>query len=115
MTHPNEIASNLIQLSRELDAGVRQLRELDRRAVDAECEHEVAFARAFLSAEGSVEARKYTATIAVKDEKHASLIAGQLVRSQREAIRAIQTRIEVGRTLSATVRSEIALAGVGGA
>jgi hypothetical protein len=113
MTHPNEIAGQLISLARDLDAAVKDLKRLDREAVDADCAHEVAFATAFLGADGSVEARKYTAVLAVKDEKHAALVAGQLVRSQREAIRAIQTRIEVGRTLSATVRSEIALAGVG--
>jgi hypothetical protein len=115
MTHPNEIAAQLIALARDLDAAVRELKRLDREAVDADCAHEVAFARAFLSAEGSIEARKYTATLNTDETKHTALVAGQLVRSQREAIRAIQTRIEVGRTLSATVRSEIALAGVGGA
>lgn len=112
MTHPNEIAGQLIQLARDLDAAVKELQRLDESAIRAKSRFEVENARAFLSAEGSMDIRKHTATIKTSDRKLDAEIAESRVRAQKELVRTIGIRIDVGRTLSATVRSEIALAGV---
>lgn len=111
--NPNEVASHLLELARQLDAAVKELARLDGEAVQARSTFEVAFAHSFLSGSGAMDSRKQGAILETADVKLAAEIADQRVRSQRELIRAVMTRIEVGRTVSATVRSEISLAGVG--
>lgn len=112
MNSPNDVVMHLTELSRQLDAAVKELARLDEAAVRARARHEVEFARAFLTSDGSMDVRRYTAVEACADRKLDAEISEQRVRSQRELIRTIQTRIDVGRTVSATVRSEISLAGV---
>jgi hypothetical protein len=111
--NPNEVASHLLELARQLDAAVKELGRLDSAAVHARSRFEVTYADAFLSADGAMDMKKQRAILATEDEKYTAEMADHLVRVQRELIRAIGTRIEVGRTVSATVRSEISLAGVG--
>lgn len=113
MTTPNEVVTHLAELARQLDAAVRELARLDNAAVQTRCRYEVEFARSFLSGEGSIDARKQAAVIDVADAKLLAEVADQQVRAQKEAVKAINVRIDVGRTMSATIRSEIALSGSG--
>lgn len=54
----NEVVKQLSKLSRELDESTQQLNEADVYAVNARESAKLAEAKAFLAAEGSVEARK---------------------------------------------------------
>lgn len=103
------ILQQLGSLSRDLDEAIRKLSELEEAAVTAEGRYKVARARAFLTAEGSVQAREHEAVLATESERAAYETAAAAVRVQRESIRALHARIDVGRTLSATER---ALSGV---
>ena len=68
--------------------------------------HEVAAARAYLTAEGSIEARKAQAVIACADLALESELAQAKHRACRERIRTIGTQLDTGRTLSAAIRNQ---------
>ena len=61
----SEIVLRLAELSRLLDKGTQEIAELDEAAVRAKQAHEVASARAYLSAEGAVDTRKAIAIVTV--------------------------------------------------
>lgn len=104
-----EVARHLAELSRQLDIAVRELSRLDEEAVRARGRFVSEYARAFLSASGSMDVRKYTANLETADRALDADLADQKVRSAKEHIRALSTRIEVGRSYSAAIRSEISL------
>jgi len=110
---PNEIASHLIQLSGALDELVTEYRGLGDAAPEAKKKAEVAYAEAYMRAEGTVEERRQFAILVAADERFAADLAERKVSGCREAIRAVHARIDVGRTLSATTRDEMKLAGTG--
>ena len=75
--------------------------------------HEVASARAYLTAEGSIEARKATAVLQAADLALASDLAAAKHRACRERIRTLGVQIEVGRSLNSAVRSQFSAEPVG--
>lgn len=110
---PNQIAAFLIELGRTLDRLVREYGDLGDGAAEAKRDAEVAYAKAFMEADGStIEERKQAALLASADARYMADLADRKVAACREAIRAVHARIEVGRTLSATTRDEMKLAGV---
>ncbi|WP_328439176.1 hypothetical protein [Nocardia puris] len=109
----NEVVLALAKLARQLDEATRALNEADVAAVNAREAAKLAEAKAFLAAEGSVEARKNTALVETHEVRLAAEVAEAGVRGLQRTIRTLQTRIDVGRTYGATIRSEIALSGAG--
>ena len=102
----NDIVLQLAQLGRDLDAKQEEIRHLDEDAVRARSRYEVTFARAFLKAEGSVDVRKYTATVETADLKLDAEIADQVLRAARESIKVLRDRLDIGRSLNSAIRSE---------
>ncbi len=103
---PTQVVSRLAELSRKLDAAQRDLARDDEAAVRSRARYEVAFARAFLTGEGSVDARKQQAVITVETVKLDAEIADARVRNGRTLITVLRTQVEVGRSLGAGLRSE---------
>lgn len=110
---PNAVVLHLSTLARQLEEVTNALNEADDAAVQAREVAKLAEAKAFLSAEGSVDARKAMAVNATHEQRLAAEVADALVRGLQRTSRTLQTRIDVGRTMSATVRKEIDLAGSG--
>lgn len=110
---PNEIAQTLINLSRNLDGLVQEYKTQQQKAAEAKRDAVKAEAVAYLEADGPVEERKRQAALAASDAVFQADLTERQVIATREAIRALHIRIEVGRTLSATTRDEMKLAGVG--
>ena len=106
---PREIARNLMDLSRQLDGLMDLSAQLDRDAVNAKIDADVAEAQAFLKAEGSVDARRAMARIHTESERRAAEISGAALRACRDRVKALQVRIDTGRSLSALVRAEAQL------
>lgn len=104
---PSQVALTLMTVSRELDDLTRELKTLDEDYVEKKIAFESAYARAFLTGEGSVDARKQGAVLATSDQKFAMELAESRVRSTRAALATLRDRIEVGRSLGAAVRSEL--------
>ena len=58
---PSQVAAQLAALARELDEGVRAIEQADRDRVQKRAEYDLAYAKAFLNAEGPIDVRRYTA------------------------------------------------------
>jgi len=109
---PAEVARFLMGLSRRLDELVAEYQTLGYTAALARRDAEVAEARAYLGSGGeegrvTVDERKRRAVLASSEQRFAADVAERRVHACREAIRAVQFRIDVGRTLSATTRAEM--------
>ncbi|MER6942542.1 hypothetical protein ABT294_00840 [Nonomuraea sp. NPDC000554] len=111
MTEMLTIVKQLGQLSRDLDDAVKELGRVEEVAVDAEAEFKVAFSKVFRSAPGSVEDRKQIATEETVELWRVWGKAAALVRLQKEHVKALHARIDVGRTIQSTARAEMQLAG----
>jgi hypothetical protein len=111
--NPNEVVKQLSKLARQLDEATQQLNEADVAAVNAREAAKLAEAKAFLAAQGPVDHRKAKAIEETHEVRLAAEVAEAGVRGLQRTIRTLQTRIDVGRTYGATIRSEIALSGSG--
>jgi hypothetical protein len=109
----NDVALRLAALSRDLDKATSDADTLDSRAVTARHKFEIAYSRAFLSAEGSMDVRKHKAVLETADDRLNAEIADQVLRACRARIGTIKAQIETGRSLSSAVKAELSLAGTG--
>jgi uncharacterized protein YlxW (UPF0749 family) len=104
---PNQIVTRLAELSRLLDAAQSEMVTADEAAVRARQRYELAYARAVLKAEaGNAEQRKAQATLATETEKLDVEVADLAVRSLKSRLSVLRDQVEIGRSLSAAVRSE---------
>ena len=103
---PAVIANTLSRIGKEIDALTVQLETLDRAETMARHEYRHAFNKAFLVAEGSVDARRALAEVQTDDLELAWSIAGVALRSAKDELRALRDRLEIGRSLSAIMRLE---------
>jgi len=108
-----QIAERLGQLSRDLDKATDSAEKLDRDAVEARHGSEIAFARAFLSADGAVDVRKQKSVLATDAQKLNAEISDAQLRACKARIATIKVQIDTGRSLGAALRAEVSLAGSG--
>ena len=108
-----DVAGRLMELSRDLDKQTSEAERLDDKAIRARHTYEIAFSDSFLRSTGPMDARKHHAIIATETEKLNAEIADQVLRACRSRISTIKVQIDTGRTLSAALRAEVALAGAG--
>lgn len=109
----HEVVRNLTELTRELRDKTSAYRMAEHDAAMKRHAADMIEARAFLSADGSVEQRKNTAKVAADRAENEALVAEALVRVLKAELRSVQVRIEVGRTYGATVRAELSTLGYG--
>lgn len=105
---PTQVGMTLMKVSRDLDELTQDLKTLDEDFVAKKITFEKAFAQSFLAGTGSVDARKQNAVLETSDLKFAMELAESQVRSTKAALATLRDRIEVGRSLGAAVRSELA-------
>lgn len=103
---PAQIIETLTQISRDIDDATDSISELDEQAVRARQTYKVSYARAFLSCDGSMDIRRYTAELECADAWLDSELADQKHRASVSAIRSLRDRLEVGRSLGPLVRLE---------
>lgn len=94
----------LTAASKALTQAVDELGALEQSLVKEEGAYKVAFAKALLRGEGSVSAREAQATIDTEELRTAFRCAEAKVRVQREHLKALHARIDVGRTYVSTER-----------
>lgn len=109
----NEIALHLAKLARQLDEITQKLNEADERAVILREDATLAESRAFVEATGAEQLRKHKARIASHDERLAADAAEAIVRGLNRSSWTLRARIEIGRSIGATVRTEVGLSGSG--
>lgn len=105
---PTSAMVELSRLSRQIEQLGHQLRDAERRAVQARHDHSVAHAKAILRADGSnAEIRKAQAFLATERESLAADAAECEVRILRSDIRDVmRSRIDVGRSVVGVLRAE---------
>lgn len=113
---PVEVARFLMGLSRRLDELVEEYGRLGEAEATAKRIAAVAEARAYIDAKRDGEKRtvdelRAMVVLATSEERFAADLAGVQVTKCREALRAIHARLDTGRTLSATSRMEMQMAG----
>lgn len=106
-----EVVKNLAALTGELQARVAMLRTAERDAAEKRHAADMAESRAFVNSDGSMDMRKHRARLEADGAESAAKIAEALVRVLRAEIRALETRIDVGRSYGATVRAELSTLG----
>ena len=104
----NRVVKQLAELGRELDQAVAMLKDLEVEAVTKRHRADLAESKAFLDAPGPMELRKHMARVAAHNVEEEALVAEALVRHWRARIRAIDTRVEIGRSMNAALRAELA-------
>jgi hypothetical protein len=116
---PVQVARFLMGLARQLDERVDEYKALGRKAAETKRDAARAEAKAYIETSGpgpdgkrlTVDERKALTTLACGDELFAADLAKAEVDACKESIRAIHARLDVGRTLSATSRAEMAMGG----
>lgn len=103
---PQQVIETLTKISKDIDETTDEIALRDVEAVRARVAHKVAYARAFLSIDGSMDIRRYTAELETADTLLASELADQQHRAAVSSIRALRDRLEVGRSLGPLIRLE---------
>jgi len=104
---PNLVVKQLVKLAEDLDQAVSLLKDAERDAVTKRHAADMAESKAFVRAEGPMEIRKHLARIAADQAEDEALVAEATLRWLRARIRAIDTRIEIGRSMGAALRAEL--------
>lgn len=110
---PNDVVLGLMKLSRRLDEVLVELNEADEDATIKRGQHTVANSEAFMNAEGAMDIRKHKAIIETHELRFAAELAEMKVRGLSRALKTLTTRIDVGRSTGAAVRSDISISGSG--
>jgi hypothetical protein len=110
---PNQVAAQLAQLARDLDHLVTDIDAAEKVAINAREDYTMLYAQAYMSSEGSIEARKHISTIGTHEPRVAAELAEQHVKAIRRQIDSVRIRIDVGRSLGAALRAEFANLGGG--
>lgn len=103
----------LAELSRMLDSATTEIAVLDEEAVRAKAAFEVAYARAFLDAMGSMDVRKQVAIYETQVESLTYELAQMKVRACKERIRTLGVQIEVGRSIASATKTQFMAEAVG--
>lgn len=102
-----DVVRQLSQLTERLYQHVRSYADAEREAVTLRAAADLAESRAYLTATGSVEARKHEARVAAAELEERALVAEAVVRTLKAKIRAIETDIDVHRSFGASIRAEL--------
>ena len=102
----SEVHQHLATLSRELVELLATYQAANLRKAETEQAAKVAYAKAFLAAEGSVEERKQQAVLAAAQEASEAEIAATVFDNTRAALRVLGQRLDAGRTIASTIRAE---------
>lgn len=103
---PTSAVLELAKLSRLLDEAGYKIRAAERDAVTKRHDFTVAQAKAFLTAEGSIQARQAQAAIDTSAVRVAAELAEAEVRILKSDIRVLEARMEVGRSVVGVLRAE---------
>lgn len=102
-------ADVVFELSRLVQAMTRVVDELataDEEAVKARLGFDLRFAKAFISAEGSIDLRRHQATIDTYEHRLAAELADVRVRNLRRKVESLRIQVDTARSMGAAVRTE---------
>lgn len=110
---PHSIVNTLTEIGKKIDEVTAALPDLELAEVNARHEFKMAYARAFLSGGVDENGQKVTESVrrahselATSELAFAADVASVKLRHKRDELKALQARLEIGRSLSAVMRLE---------
>jgi phage antirepressor YoqD-like protein len=103
---PYQVIENLTNIGKQIDEKTKELQQFDEDAVIARAAHKRNYAKHFLSTEGSMDIRKFTAELKTEKEYLDYELCEQKMRACQSQLRALRDRLEIGRSLSPLIRLE---------
>jgi len=107
--HPANIELELVRLSAQAEPLVAKLARQSREAAEAEAEYRIAYATAFLKADGTVAMREQIATLAAGDHLLRRKIAEAQADATKEAGRMLRAQLDALRSINANARQAAGL------
>ena len=107
---PTTAVLELAKLSRQLDEAGYRIKDAERKAVNARHTYTVESQKAFLKAEGSIQARQAQATVETAELRLSAELAEAELRILRNDIRVLESRLDVGRSVVGVLRAEAQVA-----
>jgi hypothetical protein len=104
-----DVTQTLGQLSLKLWRTVEQLEQADLDATQKRADADLAYSKAFLTSEGAMDLRKHTAVVETMDLRMSADVADSLVRNLVRRMKALERRVEVGRSTSSWHKAELSL------
>lgn len=98
--------AQIMAVVKEIDDAVITLSELDHEAATLRGKFEVAEAKAFLAADGSMEVRKRTAIVATEKVKHELEVAESQLRVHKAFMKSLEQQLDALRSKGAMQRSQ---------
>lgn len=100
-----DVEEEIIRLLNLLESETEAFEALAEDAAKKEARHKAEWAKAYLSATGSIKEREAWADYQMESKAMEYKIAEALVKSKREKLTSLRTSIDALRTLNANVRS----------
>ena len=111
----SSLTLRLAQLSRELDEAQKELEAAGQEVARATHAHDLARAQATVTATGSSADLRRAQAIAAVEKEHLALLLAEAGReAARSRLRVLTSKVDVGRSLLASLRTEAELANAGG-
>jgi hypothetical protein len=110
MTQPtyqfDNVVMTLSQISQEFAEISREIAVLDEDYAHAKHAEKIAVARAFMSGEGSMEARRQQAVLDTESESLDVIVAAAKLRAARSRLEYLQMAFDTARSINAAKRAE---------
>lgn len=110
---PASIEVAIQKCAERISDGVMKTDIAYRAYLQADHAYDLAYAKAFLTAEGSVDARKYQAELSTENERAARDVADAAYRLCEKTGKAIHAELDAYRSIGTSVRQAYAVAGRG--
>ena len=104
------VDSEILRLSQLLDERVDEYSSLAVAAAEAEAAYRIAYARCYLSTEGTVSAREQRSVLECSDKLTERLLAEGVRDSCQESMRSIRAQLSALQTLAANERAALSVA-----
>ena len=102
-----EIEEEILRLLVVLENETEEFETLAQQFAEAEATHKAKWAKAYLSASGSIREREATADLSMAETLYAYKMAEGLMKAKRETLMSVRMSIDALRTLNANVRAQI--------
>lgn len=111
--NPVAIEQAIRECANRIGKGVTICGERYKSFLQADHNYDVAFAHAYLDADGPAHEKKYMAELATKDERHARDVADAAYKVADRTARAVEAELRAWQSVGASVRAMYGVAGRG--
>jgi len=111
---PGEVVKQLTKLSGDIEKLIADLGAAEVDTVTLRHQANITESHAFLNASGPMDVRRHQARVEADKDEEKALVAEAVLRHLRARVRALDTRIDLLRSVGTTVRTEMKMLGLDG-